>query len=46
MHRYDPAVARTRRRLVRLSLLSAAVGALLKLRERKLTENQQRFNLP
>jgi hypothetical protein len=41
-----PIVARTRRRLVRLSVLSAVVGGLLALRERKLAENQQRFNLP
>lgn len=44
--RYDPDVARTRRRFVRLSLLTAVVGGLLALRERKLAENQQRFNLP
>ena len=39
-------MARTRRRFVRLSLLTAAIGGLLALRERKLAENQQRFNLP
>ena len=39
-------MVRTRRRLVRLSLLTAAVGGLLALRERKLAENQQRFDLP
>ena len=44
--RYDPAVARTRRRFVRLSLLSAVVAGLLALRDRKVAENQQRFNLP
>lgn len=39
-------MARTRRRFVRLSLLAAVVGGLLALRDRKLAENQQRFNLP
>ena len=44
--RYDPPVARTRRRFVRLSILTAIVGGLLALRERKLAENQQKFKLP
>jgi hypothetical protein len=40
-------MARSRRRLFRrLSLFSAAVGGLLALRSRKLSENQQRFHLP
>ncbi len=40
-------MARSRRRLFRrFSLLSAIVGALLALRERKLSGNQRKFNLP
>jgi hypothetical protein len=39
-------MARSRRRLVRLTFLSAVVGGLLTLRDRKLAENQRRFNLP
>lgn len=40
-------MARSRRRLVRrLTLLSTVVSALLALRERKLRENRERFNLP
>ena len=45
--RYDPAVARSRRRTFRrLTLFSSVVGALLTLRKKKLAENQRRFNLP
>ena len=45
--RYDPAVARSpRRTLRRLTMLSAVVGALVTLRNKKLAENQRRFNLP
>lgn len=45
--RYDAAVARSRRRTVRrLTILSTVVGALLTLRNKKLAENQRRFNLP
>jgi hypothetical protein len=40
--------ARSRRRKLfrRFSLLSMVVGGLLALRDRKLAENQRRFNLP
>ncbi|HUP84111.1 MAG TPA: hypothetical protein VM143_00455 [Acidimicrobiales bacterium] len=38
--------SRGRRFVRRVSVLSAIIGGLLALRERKLTENQQRFNLP
>jgi len=45
--RYDPGVARSRRRTLRkLTILSAVVSALLTLRNKKLAENQRRFNLP
>lgn len=38
---------RRRRKLVRrLSILSVVVGALMTLRDRKLAENQRRFDLP
>lgn len=40
-------MARSRRHLLRrLTLLSTALSALLALRERKLRENRERFNLP
>ena len=46
-HRYDPDVARSRRRTFRrLTILSSVVGALLTLRNKKLAENQRRFDLP
>jgi hypothetical protein len=42
-----PRRPRTRRRAVRrLTIASAAVSALLALRNRKLAENQRRFDLP
>jgi hypothetical protein len=38
---------RSRRRLLRrFTVLTAVVGGLLAIRERKLAENQQRFKLP
>jgi hypothetical protein len=40
-------VARSRRRLVRrLTFVSAVVGGLLALRDRKVAENRRRFDLP
>lgn len=40
-------MARSRRRTFRrLTILSAVVSALLTLRNKKLAENQRRFNLP
>lgn len=40
-------MARSRRRLFRrFTLLSAVVGGLLTLRDRKLSQNRQRFKLP
>lgn len=40
-------MARTRRRsLRRLTLLSVVISGLLTLRNKKLAENQRRFNLP
>jgi hypothetical protein len=41
-----PRRSRRRRLVRRISVLSAVVGGLLALRDRKLSENQQRFNLP
>jgi hypothetical protein len=41
-----PRRSRARRVVRRLSLVSAVVGGLMALRERKLAENQRRFNLP
>lgn len=40
-------MARSRRSaLRRITVVSAVVAGLMALRERKLSENQQRFNLP
>ncbi|HEX2849136.1 MAG TPA: hypothetical protein VHN98_01225 [Acidimicrobiales bacterium] len=46
MLRRRRAAARPRRRLRRLALLSVLAGAGYAVRQRKLTENQQRFGLP
>ena len=40
-------MARSRRHVFRrFTLLSAVIGGLLALRDRKLSKNRQRFNLP
>ena len=45
-HPSVPARSRPRRLFRRLSVLSVVVGGLLALRDRKLAENQRRFDLP